>query len=203
MVTIAVDIQNDFCPGGSLAVTNGDQIIDPMNKLMRYTRLHNGLVVATGDQHPPITPHFGENAWPVHCVAGTHGAEFHPDLELLPEDEIIDKGMGQTDGYSGFEGITEAGFTIESFITPSRRERVAVNIGGLATDFCVLQTALDALRIDAKDGYIGVYIAEDAVRGVNLQPDDSKNALGAMQDAGAIITTTEEILTQAAYRLAA
>ncbi len=96
LVTVGVDIQNDFCPGGSLAVPEGDQVIEPMNNVLRYTRESGGQVVLTRDWHPETTPHFDK--WPVHCVAETEGAAFHPDLNVKESDIIINKGTGQTDG---------------------------------------------------------------------------------------------------------
>lgn len=200
LVTVAVDIQNDFCPGGALAVTDGDQVIDPLNRLTAYTRGHNGIVIATGDQHPETTPHF--ETWPVHCVAGTHGAAFHENLQFDRDDIIINKGMGQTDGYSGFEGTANRGLTIEQLVTPKNRERVAVAIGGLATDYCVLNTVLDALKLHPTDGELHIFVPTDAVRAVNLQPHDGDEALLKMQAAGATLTTILEILKGEAFRFA-
>lgn len=205
LVTINVDVQNDFCPGGALAVTNGDQVITPLNQLNTFTRAHQGLVIATGDQHPATTPHF--DTWPVHCVAGTDGAAFHPDLELTSDDIIIDKGTGQTDGYSGFEGQAHDGRTIETFVRPRDNEHVVVAIGGLATDYCVLNTTLDALKV-AEDvrrtqrGKLTVFAIKDAMRAVDLHNADGDRALIQMEEAGAIITTSLEILTGKAIELA-
>ena len=201
IVTIGVDVQKDFCPGGALAVTDGDQVIEPLNRLTNFTRDHNGVVIMTGDQHPDDTPHF--NTWPRHCVAGTDGAHFHERLYLDSNDIIINKGMGQTDGYSGFEGVANRGLTIENLILPKARERVALAIGGLATDFCVLQTVLDALKVDQREGAVRVFVPTDAVRAVNLQPGEGDHALEQMAAAGAYLTTTTAILQQEAFRLAA
>lgn len=200
IVAVTVDVQNDFCEGGSLAVTRGNEVITPINDINRCVRALGGVALFTGDQHPATTPHF--DTWPVHCVAGTEGAAFQKDLEVIDGDIIINKGMGQTDGYSGFEGITVDGQTIESIIQPVGTETVAVLIQGLATDYCDLNTALDALKVDSKDGMIKVYVLEDAMRAVNIQPDDGAKAIEAMRDAGAIITTTTEILTNQAFALA-
>jgi nicotinamidase/pyrazinamidase len=200
IVTINVDVQNDFCPGGTLAVTDGDQVVTPLNQLNAFTRENGGIVIATGDQHPATTPHF--DFWPVHCVAGTEGAALRTDLDIQSTDIIIDKGMGQTDGYSGLEGIAQDGQTIESIIRPKGRERVAVLIGGLATDYCVLNTALDALKVDAGEGTLRIMAIRDAMRAVNLQPTDGEEALDTMAEAGAIIVDTEDVLTQRALELA-
>jgi len=200
IVTINVDVQNDFLPGGALAVTNGDQVIDPLNNLNDFTRMNNGLVVATGDQHPTATPHF--DIWPVHCVAGTEGAALSTHLDIRNSDIIIDKGMGQTDGYSAFEGVTRDGRTLESLITPVGRERVAAVFGGLATDFCVLNSVLDGLRVNQGRGQLRVFVANDAVKAVNLRPNDGEKALSRMQNAGATLVTTQAILSEEAFRLA-
>lgn len=200
IVTINVDVQNDFLPGGSLAVTEGDAVIPPLNMLNTYTRERNGIVVATGDQHPETTPHF--DIWPVHCVAGTDGAALDERLTVLDTDIIINKGMEQTDGYSGLEGISEDGQTIESIITPIDRERVVVMIGGLATDYCVLNTALDTLKVDQKEGQIKVLVVRDAIRAVNIQPDDGDNAITRMKESGAVIVESAEVLAGKAFELA-
>lgn len=192
IVAINVDVQNDFLPGGALAVTRGDEVIKPLNDINEYVRSHGGSVVFTGDQHPVTTPHF--ETWPVHCVAGTEGAALSKELTVLPEDTIIRKGTGQTDGYSAFEGSTADGRSLESIVTPHGNERVVVLMGGLATDYCVLNSALDALRIDQSDGSLRLLVMRDAVRGVNLQPHDSDDALRTMKDAGAIIIESEDII---------
>lgn len=200
IVTINVDVQNDFCPGGALAVTDGDQVVAPLNELNEFTRKNGGTVVFTGDQHPATTPHF--DIWPVHCVAGTEGAALRDDLIVEADDIIIAKGMGQTDGYSAFEGITKDGRELAEFITPVNRERVAVLMGGLATDYCVKNSALDAVKVDAGEGEIKVYVMRDTIRGVNLQPNDSETAVEEMAKAGVIILdSTEDIMNQKAIRL--
>lgn len=201
IVTINVDIQRDFLPGGSLAVPYGDEVIPLMNTVNAYTREHNGTVIFTGDQHPKTTPHF--NIWPVHCVAGTEGAAFGSGLDIHPTDVIINKGMGQTDGYSGFEGVTNDGRTIEQLIRPVGKERVLVLLGGLATEFCDLNTGLDALAIDPGEGMIRLMLITDAMRAINQHPDDGDRAIQQMIDAGAFATTSIEILTHNAFELAA
>jgi len=202
LVTVTVDMQNDFMPGGSLPVTEGDAIIPLINELTAYTREQGGIVVETGDQHPAITPHFGPDAWPVHCVAGTDGAALRSDLFIGRDDIQIDKGMGQTDGYSGFEGISIEGDTLEALVKPSGRERVAVLMAGVATEYCVKNTALDALKVQQGDGTIKVFIARDAVRGVNVHPDDSQKALDEMEQAGAILIDSIDVLTHTAFEIA-
>lgn len=198
IVTIAVDVQNDFLPGGSLAVPNGDRVITPLNNIIGLTRVFDGTVIATRDWHPADTPHFDK--WPVHCVADTEGAAFDEALKIDSDTIILDKGTGQTDGYSGFDGRGPNGETIEQIITPqTTRERVAVFIGGLATDYCVRATVLDATEFArkiaaARQGSIDVYALTNAMRGVDLQPGDSQKALDEMRTAGAELVDTEYIL---------
>lgn len=195
IVTINVDVQNDFCPGGSLAVTDGDKVVAPLNELNDYTRANGGTVVFTGDQHPAKTEHF--NKWPVHCVAGTGGAALRADLIVKPEDIIVDKGTGQEDGYSAFEGFTRDGRELAEIITPVDRERVAVLMGGLATDYCVLNSALDAVLVKPGNGEIRVFVVKEATRGVNLEPGDSTAAIGKMIDNGiAVVSTVAEITNE-------
>lgn len=199
IVTIAVDVQNDFLPGGSLAVTNGNEVTTPLNRIMDLTRDFDGTVVATRDWHPANTPHFDK--WPVHCVADTKGTAFDNALRIDANTIILDKGTGQTDGYSGFDGRGPNGETIEQIVTPrTTRERVAVLIGGLATDYCVRATVLDAAELARKiaatrQGIVDVYALTDAMRGVDLQPGDSQKALAEMQAAGAELVTTDFIIT--------
>ena len=202
IVTINVDVQNDFLPGGSLAVTGGDAVISPLNDINVLTRELGGAVVFTGDQHPLETPHFGPDAWPVHCVAGTEGAALSTDLYVLPEDIIVDKGMGQTDGYSAFEGIAKDGRTLEQIVQPIGKERVIILMGGLATDYCVLNSGLDALKIDELEGQIKLLVIRDAVRAVNLQPDDEAKAFTQLKTAGATIVNSVDVLTGNAFELA-
>lgn len=198
VVVVDVDPQIDFCPGGSLGVAEGDQVMTPLNKLNEYAIKNGGTVIVTGDQHPANTPHF--ETWPVHCVAGTEGANFHPDLVIKPEFVIIDKGTGQTDGYSGFDGKAADGATIEQILQPrTPRERVAAILGGLATDYCVKATALDAAAQsnrahEARQGVIDVFVATDAIRAVNLQPDDGEKARQEMEAAGVQLVTTAELI---------
>lgn len=194
IVTINVDVQNDFCPGGSLAVTDGDHVVSPLNKLNDFTRSYDGTVVFTGDQHPTETEHF--HKWPVHCVAGTDGAALHKGLVVLDTDVIIDKGMGQTDGYSAFEGIARDGRTLAEIITPINKERVLVALGGLATDYCVLASALDAVAIEQGNGEIRVVVARETIRGVNIQPEDSEEAIKKMAAAGIHIVNLVSDITE-------
>lgn len=199
---IAVDVQNDFCPGGALGVTNGDEVITPLNQLFDAVRAADGTTIATRDWHPAVTPHFADygGTWPTHCVQDTMGAQLRSDLAVDETTIIVNKGMGQTDGYSGFEGTTRDDNTLETLLRPrTHRERVVVAIGGLATDYCVLNTVLDAATHadtvrEARQGVIDVYALTDAMRAVNINPDDEANALAQMRDAGAHLVTTREFM---------
>lgn len=191
-VLVEVDVQNDFVTG-SLAVNEGTEVVAPLNELARAVREGDGVVAQTRDWHPATTPHF--DVWPVHCVAGTEGAAFHPELEILPGDTVLDKGTGQTDGYSGIEGVSDGGATLESIITPeSREQKVRVFIGGLATDYCVRATAIDVVRTFAADGNVDVFALRDAMRAVNLDPADEAKAIAAMNDAGVQLITVQDAL---------
>lgn len=174
----------------------------PLNNVLHYTRQENGLVLATRDWHPEVTPHFEPygGVWKTHCVQNTEGAEFHPDLDIDEATVIINKGMGQTDGYSGYEGASANGKTIAEIVTPTNRyERVAIAIGGLATDYCDLNTILDAAKHareiqKAMQGVIDIYALTDAMRAVNIHPGDESAALEQMRDAGAHLVTTAQFM---------
>lgn len=215
LVQINVDVQNDFCPGGSLAVTAGDEVVAPLNKLAQTVReTEGGLVVSTRDFHPEHTSHFGdgEGQWPVHCVAGTEGAEFHPDLDVDEKDLIVTKGdKPGEDAYSGFDGHVSLQAVIGDFgedrglrtslekalLNKMSYTDATVLIGGLATDYCVRATVLDALKLRKKTtSKIAVYALTDAMRAVNIQEADGAEALAEMEAAGAIMTTTDELIAR-------
>ena len=171
-----VDVQNDFAdPNGSLFVPGAPDIIATINSEIERAAAAGASVVYTQDWHPPDTPHFAKDGgtWPVHCVIGTWGAELHPDLDV--RGEVIRKGSGGEDGYSGFSvrdpESGEVGSTrLESTLRDRGVERVVVI--GLATDYCVKETALDALR----RGFETTVLSK-AVRAVDLQPGDGEEAL--------------------------
>lgn len=198
IVTIGVDIQNDFCPGGALGVADGDAIIDPFNRVAAWTRQHRGVVALTRDWHPSETTHF--NDWGAHCVAGTEGAELHKDLTLQPDDIILDKGTQKDDNaYSGFQAAAADGTTLEQLIIPKNQERVAVLIGGLATDWCVKATVLDARAIASQSEFapthrLDVYVIADAMKAVGLQSNDERLAVDTMKAHGAYMVTSQQIL---------
>jgi nicotinamidase/pyrazinamidase len=170
---VIVDFQNDFTPGGALAVAGGDEIADRLNALAGSDEFD--LVVATRDWHPPDHGSFAAQGgpWPPHCVQGTDGAELHPALDRAAIDVIVDKGQDPgTEGYSGFEatGLAE--------LLRSRGVD-GVTVVGLATDYCVKNTALDALR----EGFT-VVLDSTAARGVEVEEGDSERALAEVRAAG-------------------
>lgn len=189
---LIVDVQRDFCPGGSLAVPGGDDIIRELN---RYAELFSNLklpVFASRDWHPRDTRHFREygGRWPVHCVEKTEGAAFHPELRLPKNTMVISKGMHSfRDDYSCFEATTEAGEKLADRL--ARFGTRTIYIGGLATDYCVKETVLDALRYG-----FDVVVLEDAIRGVDVTEGDSARAVAAMVSAGARTATIEAVMTE-------
>ena len=182
---LVVDVQNDFAdPTGSLYVDGGEYIVPAVNAEVGTARSSEALVIYTQDWHPEHTPHFQRDGgiWPVHCVQDTEGAAFHPDLVVV-DHEVVRKGHDGRDGYSGFsvrDPISgERGDTILHEMLKSNGIARLV-ICGLATDYCVVETVLDARLL----GYT-VEVLSDAVRAVDLQPGDGAAALSRMRDAGA------------------
>ena len=171
-----IDFQNDFCPGGALAVPHGDEIAPRVNELIDSGRFD--LVVATRDWHPPNHNSFEAQGgpWPPHCVQGTDGAELHRSLDRSKIDVVVDAGYRpELEGYSGFEATD-----LEQELRERGIERVTVV--GLATDYCVRATALDALR----DGF-DVTVDPEGVRGIDVQRGDSQRALDELREAGASV----------------
>lgn len=200
---IMVDLQNDFCAGGSLAVPEGDQVIPLANQLQDYF----DLVIVTNDWHPKDHMSFASNhpgkkvgdvipvhgiqqiLWPDHCVQGTKGSELHPQLNLRKVDHEIHKGIDKTiDSYSAF-------FDNEHLRSTELAEYLQQNnvkdiyIMGLATDYCVKYTCLDAVKLG-----FNAYVIEDACRGVELNPGDVKNALQMMREAGVVIISSQDVI---------
>jgi nicotinamidase/pyrazinamidase len=178
---LIVDVQNDFCPGGALAVPDGDRVVERLNHYIANAESKGRPIYASRDWHPSVTNHFKPfgGQWPVHCVRGTLGAGFHPDLRLPASTIVITKGEDPTrHGYSVFEGTTPEG---RSFVDDLRARHVDhLLVGGLATDYCVRASVLDALARS-----IRVTILEDAIAGVDLEQGDSERALAEMRSAGA------------------
>jgi nicotinamidase/pyrazinamidase len=183
---IVVDIQNDFAdPKGSLYVNGGEEIVSVLNREIDKASGGGALVVYTQDWHPPETPHFEKDGgiWPVHCVMGTWGAEFHPDLGIAGE--VIRKGSGGEDGYSAFtardpETDREKPTGLEDTLRAHNIERVAVI--GLATDYCVKETALDS----ARKGFSTTILSE-GIRAVDRAAGDGKRALEEVRRAGGVV----------------
>jgi nicotinamidase/pyrazinamidase len=181
---LIIDFQNDFTPGGALAVEEGDLIGEPIKRLAP----HFDVVAATRDWHPPDHASFETEGgpWPVHCVRGTHGAELHPAMDDVDVDFMVDVGREREDeGYSGFEKSDLAELLRDRGV-----ERVAVC--GLATDYCVRASAIDACR----EGF-DVTVVEDAIRPVEVETGDGERALSEMRAAGAKLATSEQLLAAA------
>ncbi|MFL5756024.1 MAG: isochorismatase family protein [Chloroflexota bacterium] len=188
---IVVDVQNDFVdPNGSLSVRGGKDVVPRVNREIDAAIGSGAIAVYTQDWHPESTPHFAKDGgtWPVHCVADTWGAEFAPSLRVDLDAAIIRKGTNGEDGYSGF--------TMRDPVTgetrPTGLEQVLRDAGvtdvvvcGLATDYCVNATAIDAARL----GFATTVVSE-ACAAVNLQPGDEDRAIEAMRDAGVSVATT-------------
>ncbi len=185
---IVVDVQNDFAdPGGSLYVRGGEDVIDVVNAEIERARAAGAPVFYTQDWHPASTPHFAKDGgtWPVHCVAGSWGAEFHP--RLVVAGEVVRKGTGGEDGYSGFTqrdptSGEEEPTGLEALLRDAQVQRVVVV--GLATDYCVRATALDAVRLG-----FDTTVLRDAVAAVDLEPGDGDRALEEIAEAGGRVDT--------------
>lgn len=181
---LIVDMQNDFLPGGNLAVPRGDEAVPVLNRYLKFFTSRNLPVYATCDWHPEQHCSFKAQggSWPPHCVAGTRGAEFAAALQLPPSAVIISKATTvEQDAYSGFQGTD-----LDERLRAASIRRLFV--GGLATDYCVLNTTRDALRL----GY-RVFVLADAIRAVDVQPGDGSRAKQEMLNLGAQFITVEEI----------
>ncbi|MDP9295168.1 MAG: isochorismatase family protein [Actinomycetota bacterium] len=183
---LVVDVQNDFAdPEGSLAVVGGEEIVPRVNEEVEAAVASGATIVYTQDWHPPSTPHFQKDGgiWPVHCVRDTWGAELHPQLDV--RGPVVRKGTGGEDGYSGFSvRDPRSGERSPTMLEEELRARGVkrVVIAGLATDYCVVETAVDATHLGFRAAVI-----RDAIRAVNLQPGDDERAIARMREAGAEI----------------
>ena len=183
---ILIDVQNDFCTGGKLAVPDGEQVVAVLNQYIDLFKAARLPILATRDWHPKETVHFntGGGVWPPHCIQGTEGAEFHSDLKLSKDVIIISQGTGPNeDAYSGFQGRNEEGTDLAVLLRQRNVKRLFA--GGLATDYCVKSTVLDGL----KEGF-QIVLIRDAIRGVDLQPGDSQRAMEEMVREGAEVKTS-------------
>lgn len=228
---VNVDVQNDFCPGGALGVNEGDMVIPPLNAVNDWVRQQNGSVIFTADWHPRNTAHFAEfgGPWPPHCVQYTAGAAFNNLLVVKEEDTVALKGTGKLDdGYSGWfaemnkesplyklgdlliggGGLRNADVTqVGEAVMDVKRtnESRAVIIGGLATDYCVKATVLDALAAREKisergfrlGSNLAVYVIRDAIRAVDINEGDGDDAIAEMEAAGAVMITSDEVVNGA------
>jgi len=182
---IVVDVQNDFAdPAGGLSVRGGDAIIPAIDREIEMARANGAIVIATQDWHPPSTPHFAKDGgiWPVHCVADTWGAELHPDLALPDIAPRVRKGANGEDGYSGFTMRDPvSGETIATELEALLRDATVdtVVVTGLATDYCVKATAIDAVTLGFQTS-----VLTDAIAAVDLKAGDGDRALAEMEAAG-------------------
>ena len=204
---LIIDVQNDFCPGGALAVKKGDEVIEPLNRLASLFYEGSGRVVATQDWHPAdhvsfASSHEGKKPgdivdlpevkeqylWPNHCVQGTRGADFHKTLNLKPVHLIIRKGFRTgLDSYSAFFENDHKTFTgLDGYLTALSIDTVV--IGGLATDYCVAYSAADATTL----GFTTI-VALDACRGVGVPKGAVERALEYLEKKGVIVVQTGEI----------
>jgi nicotinamidase/pyrazinamidase len=178
---LLVDPQNDFCPGGSLAVADGDAVMPVLNEWITAAERAGVPIFVSRDWHPPKTTHFKEygGVWPPHCVMDTRGAEFHPDLRLTSDAVVVSKGMGETeDAYSAFAARDDSNILLSALL--KARNVNHLYIAGLATDYCVKNSVLDALNLR-----LGVTLVPEGMRAVNLQPTDGEQALAEMRARGA------------------
>ncbi len=182
---VVVDVQNDFAdPTGSLSVAGGAAVIPTINGEIAMALSAEALVVATQDWHPEATPHFARDGgtWPVHCVAGSWGAELHPGLVLPGDAPRIRKGANGEDGYSAFTmRDPTTGETLPTELEAMLRDGgfTRVVVVGLATDYCIMATALDALRLGFETA-----VLVDAIAAVDIAPGDGPRALDEMREAG-------------------
>jgi nicotinamidase/pyrazinamidase len=186
---LIVDVQNDFCPGGALGIKNGDKIIPVINKYIKIFASRKLPVFASRDWHPKKTAHFKEfgGVWPRHCIQDTKGAAFHLKLKLPREVILLYKGMDPAkDSYSAFQAQAQNGIILPDIL--KIMDIKGLYIAGLATDYCVKFTAFDAIKEGLK-----VRILADAVKGVNLKPDDSDDAIKEMAKAGAKKITLKDM----------
>lgn len=180
---VVVDIQNDFCPGGALAVPDGDKVVPVLNKYIQLFRSASAPVIYTRDWHPTDHSSFKAQGgpWPPHCVQGTEGAKFRSDLLPPAEGEIVSKADRKDEAYSFFKGTDLTHRLRRLKLRLGLRGGIrALFVGGLATDYCIRETVLDALNLGFQ-----VYYLDDASKGVNVKPEDSKLAVKEMVSKGA------------------
>ena len=186
---LIVDVQNDFCPGGALPVRDGDQVVPVLRRAAQRFTAFGWPVYASRDWHPADSAHFAGQGgtWPVHCVQGSEGARLREDLELPSSAMIVTKGRARhDDGYSAIVGeVSGRGSLLEDL---QARRVTHLYVGGLATDYCVKHTVLDAL-----DQGFAITVLTDAIRPVDVQPGDGERALEEMVAAGARLGTSNDL----------
>lgn len=183
-VLLMTDLQVDFCPGGALGVPGGDEIIQTVNDYVRFFHGRRLPIIATRDWHPPNHCSFKEQGgpWPVHCLQTSRGAQFHPDLIVPPGTAIVSKATDpKKDAYSAFDGTT-----LEERLRDMSVE--ALYVSGLATDYCVKQTVLDACKLGFR-----VVVLEDAIHGIDATPGDCQRAIDEMREAGAVFAKARDL----------
>ena len=186
---LIVDVQNDFCPGGALAVAEGDKIVPVLNEYISLFNQKKYPIFASRDWHPRETKHFDTfgGIWPVHCVQNSTGAAFHPQLNLPSTAIVLSKGMSPVeDSYSAFQAVDLEGNAFVTILEKLKIEELFV--GGLATDYCVMASVIAACQTG-----LCVRLLTDAIKGVNLRAHDSENAIKEMIDHGAKPITLEDI----------
>src|SRR6266508_3889486 len=177
---LLVDPQNDFCPGGSLPVPDGDAVMPVLNRWADAARAAGVPIFVSRDWHPARKTHFKEfgGVWPPHCVIGTHGAAFHPELRVPPKATVVSKGMGEAeDAYSAFQARDDSGTLLAGLLHQRSVRRLYVM--GLATDYCVKASAISGIEAGLQ-----VTVVPDGMRAVNLQPNDGDAAVAEMRKAG-------------------
>jgi nicotinamidase/pyrazinamidase len=186
---LIVDVQNDFCPGGSLAVPQGDKIIPKLNRYIKIFSKNKLPILASRDWHPARSKHFKDfgGIWPAHCLQNTRGASFHPKLKLPKNTIILSKGMDpQEDSYSAFQAEDLRGMKLANLLKLFGVTELYA--AGLATDYCVKDSVIDAAKFGLK-----VKLLIDAIKGVNLKKDDSEKAVKEMVKKGAKKITLENL----------
>lgn len=186
---VMVDVQNDFCPRGALGVPEGDRVVPVLNGYAARFASRGACIFVSRDWHPRETTHFQAygGVWPPHCVQGTAGAEFHPELVLPAATTLVSKGMDpKSDAYSCFQAETEDGASFAATLGARGVSRLFV--GGLATDYCVKSTVLDGVRAGFE-----LVVLEDAIAAVDLTQGDGERALAEMRTAGARLVRLDDV----------
>jgi len=182
---VVVDVQKDFCPGGALPVPQGDTVVPALNEYIKHFQAAGAPIIFTRDWHPPDHLSFKAQGgpWPPHCIQNTEGAKFHPALLIPVDAEIVSKAETRDEAYSFFQG---------SDLADKLRKRIhTLFVGGLATDYCVKETVLDALKHKFE-----VYLLTDASKGVDVKPGDSEKAVRVMVQSGCKPITKKQLQKQ-------